>query len=158
MPPRKVHELTFLWFGLPGPLLTSGGSNKKSWEPPSQAQRSPGPFGPEPQKSPKRVRKGVPLRGAQSPQKVRHGVRKESKNAALDFFGTLFGLCGALFGDSGAPRGGGHPFGLFSDSFGVPGPKGPGDLCVSECQQISVPLHNGFLHGLELGLRHSYLT
>ena len=24
MPPRKVHELTFLWFGLPGPLLTIG--------------------------------------------------------------------------------------------------------------------------------------
>ena len=22
MPPRKVHELAFLWFGLPGPLLT----------------------------------------------------------------------------------------------------------------------------------------
>ena len=22
MPLRKVHELTFLWFGLPGPLLT----------------------------------------------------------------------------------------------------------------------------------------
>ena len=26
MPLRKVHELTFLWFGLPGPLLIKGGS------------------------------------------------------------------------------------------------------------------------------------
>ena len=40
----------------------------------------------------------------QSPQRVRHGVRKESKNAASDSFWTLFGLRGALFGDSGAPR------------------------------------------------------
>ena len=27
MPLRKVHELTFLWFGLPGPLLIWGGCN-----------------------------------------------------------------------------------------------------------------------------------
>ena len=33
----------------------------------------------------------------QSPQRVRHGVRKESKNAASDSFWTLFGLRGALF-------------------------------------------------------------
>ena len=26
MPLRKVHELTFLWFGLPGPLLIFGGA------------------------------------------------------------------------------------------------------------------------------------
>ena len=25
MPLRKVHELTFLWFGLPGPLLIPAG-------------------------------------------------------------------------------------------------------------------------------------
>ena len=54
----------------------------------------------------KRVRKGCPAPG--SPR-----VRKESKNAASDSFWTLFGLRGALFGDSGAPWGG-TPF---SDSF-----------------------------------------
>ena len=29
MPPRKVHELTFLWFGLPGPLLTALGTSTR---------------------------------------------------------------------------------------------------------------------------------
>ena len=28
MPLRRVHELTLLWFGLPGPLLTETGSAK----------------------------------------------------------------------------------------------------------------------------------
>ena len=28
MPPRKVHKLTFLWLGLPGPLLDKGGHLK----------------------------------------------------------------------------------------------------------------------------------
>ena len=35
MPPRKVHELTFLWFGLPGPLLIHVGLNISS-EPPTK--------------------------------------------------------------------------------------------------------------------------
>ena len=67
---------------------------------------------------------------------MRPGVRKESKKSPKLRFWTLFGLRGALFGDSGAP-GAGRPgtpfrtlFGLFSDSFGVPGPKGPGALCA----------------------------
>ena len=70
-------------------------------------------------RNPKRVRKESERvsrpGGPQSPQRVRHGVRKESKNAASDSFWTLFGLRGALFGDSavGLP-GAGHPFGLFS--------------------------------------------
>ena len=28
------------------------------------------------------------------------------------------------------PEAPGHPFGLFSDFFGVPGPEGPGGLCA----------------------------
>ena len=28
MPLRKVHELTFLWFGLPGPLLNVFGNGR----------------------------------------------------------------------------------------------------------------------------------
>ena len=77
-------------------------------KPPAWHRVLPGPSGPEPQKSPKRVRKGVPGPPAgepQSPQRVRPGVRKESTNTASDSFLTLFGLPGALFGDSGAPRG-----------------------------------------------------
>ena len=52
----------------------------------------------------------------------------ESEKSEAAFW-TLFGLWGALFGDSGAPgvEGLGEPFGLVLDSFGVPGPKGPGD-------------------------------
>ena len=64
-------------------------------------------------RNPKRVRKeSERVSGAsgpgkpQIPRRVRPGVRKESKNAASDsFWWTLFGLRGALFGDSGAPRG-----------------------------------------------------
>ena len=52
---------------------------------------------------------------------MRPGVRKESKNAASDSFWTLFGhTLWGLLGSLG-PQGPGHPFELFSDSFGVPG-------------------------------------
>ena len=30
MPPGKVHELAFLWFGLPGPLLIEGFGRDKN--------------------------------------------------------------------------------------------------------------------------------
>ena len=84
---------------------------------------SPGPFGPgtpeESEKTPERV----PRAGPQSP---RPGVSKESESQVLDSFRTLFGLRGALFGDSGgAVRG--TLSGLSSDSSRVPGPKGSGD-------------------------------
>ena len=67
--------------------------------------------GPEPQKSSKKYPKGCSGAsgpgGPQSPQRVRPRVRKESKKVQeAAFFGLFFGLCGALFGDSGAPRGG----------------------------------------------------
>ena len=32
MPPEKVHELTFLWFGLPGPLLMNLGWSPGFWK------------------------------------------------------------------------------------------------------------------------------
>ena len=113
------------------------------WEPPDQAQRSPGPFGPgtrKEEKSPKRAKRASRPGEPQSPQRVRHGVRKESKKAASDSFWTLFGLRGALFGDSGAPRAG-RPFGLFRTLFGfrarrawetsVPGRGVPKFMCLS---------------------------
>ena len=90
------------------------------------------------QKEPERVsRPGEP----QSPQRVRHGVRKESKKSPkLRFwtrfgpklrFWTLFGLHGGLFGDSGAPRGG-TPFRTLFGLFWGSGPEGPGKaLCLA---------------------------
>ena len=94
-----------------------------------------GPSGPEPQKSPKRVRKGVPPRGApespKSPPRSPKRVQKQSEAALLDSFrtpwGTLWGLRGSpgqdtlrtlfwLFPGSG-PEGPGRPLGLVG---GVP--------------------------------------
>ena len=85
-------------------------------------------------RNPGRVRKesgkSTPGQGPKSAQRVRPGVSKESEKSLKSDFRTLFGL----FRDSGAhslgtfgalPRG--TLSGLFSDSSGVPGPKGPGD-------------------------------
>ena len=88
-------------------------------------------------RNPRRVRKesgkSTPGQGPKSAQRVRPGVSKESEKSLKSDFQTLFGL----FRDSGAhslgtfgalPRG--TLSGLFSDSSGVPGPKGPGStLC-----------------------------
>ena len=82
----------------------------------------------------RRVRKGAPGPPASGSPRVPEECAPESEKSPkrVRSFWTLFGLRGALFGDSGAPRGpeaSGHPFGLFSDSLGVPGPKGLGALC-----------------------------
>ena len=86
---------------------------------------APGPFGPGSPKESEKSPKGCPgasgPRGPRSPQRVRPGVRKESKKSPKLRFWTLFGLRGALSGDFEARRGG-HPFGLFGGS----GPEGPG--------------------------------
>ena len=90
------------------------------------------------QKESVRVSRGLRPRKPppQSPQRVRPGVRKESKKSPkLRFWTLLFGLRGALFGDSGGGASGagglGTPlrtlFGLFWGS----GPEGPGSpLCA----------------------------
>ena len=95
-------------------------------------QGLPGPSGPEPRKSPKRVRKEYPGQGPKSAQRVRPGVSKESEKSLKSDFRTLFGL----FRDSGAhslgtfgalPRSSFRTlFGLFRGS----GPEGPGRSCV----------------------------
>ena len=85
--------------------------------PPAWHRGLPGPSGPEPQKSPKRVLKGVlgpPATG--SPRVPKEcapesgGSPKTQLRTLLDSFRTP-----ALFGDSGAPRpeAPGHPFRLF---------------------------------------------
>ena len=92
---------------------------------------SPGPFGPgtpeESEKSPERVPRGrapkVPKECAPESQKSPKRVRKSGFRLFSDSFetpgrtlSTLLGPCpGVLFPDS------------YSDSSGVPGPKGPGD-------------------------------
>ena len=101
-------------------LKNFGGRPSKpwNWEPPGLAQRPPGPFGPRTPKKSGKSPKGSSGPGEpQSPQRVRHGVRKKSKKQLR----TLFGL----FSDSVAhsspgPEAPGHPFGLCSDSFGIP--------------------------------------
>ena len=97
---------------------------------PRPTQGLPGPSGLEPLKSPKRVRKEYPGAGPQkcpkSAPRSLERVRKESKSQILDSFRTLSRLGAHSLGTFGAlPRG--TLSGLFSDSSGVPGPKGPRD-------------------------------
>ena len=104
--------------------------------PPAWHRGLPGPSGLEPQKSPKRVQKGVPappvLGSPRVPKECATSpirVQKESEDEFLDSFRTPWCTLCRLWGHPG-PEAPGHPFVLFSDSFGVPGPKGPGDLCA----------------------------
>ena len=98
------------------------------------AQGLPGPSGPEPRKSPKRVPKESPGAGPQGPRRVRPGVSKESEKSpkvrVLDSFRTLLRLRGALFADRGGPPratlSGLFNFGLFQGF----GPEGPGRPCA----------------------------
>ena len=73
----------------------------------------------------------VPRGGALSPERVwpwsLKTVRQESESQVLDSFRIRLRLRGALFRDSGGPTPG-TLTGLFSDSSGLPGPKGPGDF------------------------------
>ena len=99
--------------------------NESLGNPPAWHRGLPDPSRPGTPKESEKSPKGCPgASGAgepQSPQRVRPGVRKESKNAASDSFWTLFGPRGALFGDTLLDS-----FGLFWGS----GPKGPGALCA----------------------------
>ena len=101
-----------------------------SWERPGQAQRSLGPFGPGTPKESEKSPQGCPAPGG--PRVPKECATESEKNPKTQLR-TLFGL----FPDSVAhslgtlgPPGAGHPCGLFSDSFEVPGPKGPRDLCA----------------------------
>ena len=90
---------------------------------------SPEPFGPrtpeESEKSPESPPGGTPRVPEEcAPESQKSPKRVESQ--VLDSSRTLLRLRGALFGDPGGPVPG-TLSGLFSDSSGVPGPKGPGD-------------------------------
>ena len=97
--------------------------------PPAWHRGLPGPSGPEPQKSPKRVWKGVPGPLAPgSPRVPKECAPESEKSLRFRTPGrTLWGLWGSPGPAGQAPK---HPFGLFSDSCGVLGPKGPGALCA----------------------------
>ena len=85
----------------------------KFWEPPDQAQRSPGPFGPGTPKESEKSPKGRPApESPRVPKECATESEKSPKTQLRTSFWTPFGLRGALFGDSGAPRGG-TLFGLF---------------------------------------------
>ena len=78
------------------------------WEPPDLAQRCRALRARNPKrvrKESERVSRGFQPGQLQSPQRVRHGVRKLCENAASDSVWTLSGLRGALFGHSGVSRG-----------------------------------------------------
>ena len=87
--------------------------------------------------NPKRVRKeserasrGLrPRRGPRVPKECAPESEKSPKTQLRTFFGLFSDSVAHSLGTLGLPRAG-PPFGLFSDSFGVPGPKGPGDLCA----------------------------
>ena len=96
------------------------------WEPPGLAQSARGPFGPGTPKESEKSPKGCPERGApespkSAPRSPKRVQKKKPEAAFLDSFRTpgrtLWGLWGCQ-----RPEASGHPFGLFSDSFGVPGP------------------------------------
>ena len=90
----------------------SGIRNPPAWHRGLPGAEPPKESGKSPKGCPGASGSGEP----QSPQRVRPGVRKESKKSPKLRFWTLFGLRGALFGDSGAPRGRG-PRHTLSDSF-----------------------------------------
>ena len=80
---------------------------------------------------------------------VRPGVRKESKKSPKLRFWTLFGLRGALFGDSGAHRGR-RPRDTLVDSFRLfwgSGPEGPGSPLCQASGIVTLFGHSSFLTG-----------
>ena len=87
--------------------------------PPAWHRGLPGPSGPKPQKSPKRVQ-GVPAPPAPGSPRVPKECAPESekspKTQLRALLGDSFRTRGALFGDSGAPRGR-RPRDTLSDSF-----------------------------------------
>ena len=96
---------------------------------PAPHRDSPGPSGPEPRKSPKRVRKEYPGQGPKVPkecapesQKSPKRVRKSGFRLFSDSFETPGRTLSTLLGP--------WPGVLFSDSSAVPGPKGRGVPCV----------------------------
>ena len=107
--------------------------NHRIGNPPARHRGLPGPSRPEPRKRPKRVRKGVPCRGA---PRVRHGARTSPKTQLRTLLGLFSDSVADSLGTLGL-AGAGHPLGLFSDSFGVPGPKGP----ETSVPHRSVPNH-----------------
>ena len=123
MPLRKVHELTFLWFGLPGLLLIKGGGNC------FLGSCGPGKFT-EKGKFPKVLRGGCKRsfgpREQRSPKSLLHHPKLLLHQCQM-----RFGWCKRLFGDlcSLGPKDLLHPpprtFGNFPFSVNFPGPQLP---------------------------------
>ena len=99
----------------------------KACDRPRPTQGLPGPSGPEPRKSPKRVRKEYPGKGHQKcPKSAPRSLVERVRKSLKPDFRTLFGLFwtpGRTLWELLGPC----PGVLFPDSSGVPGPKGQGD-------------------------------
>ena len=99
---------------------------------PARHRALPGPSGPEPQKSPKRVRKGVrkgvpPRGGPRVPKECATESEKSPKRVRSCVFGLFSDSVAHSLGTLGL-SGAGHPFGLFWGA----GPEGPGrPLCLA---------------------------
>ena len=118
---------------------------------PRPTQGLPSPSGPEPRKSPKRVRKEHPGPGPQkspksAPRSLKR-VRKESESQVSDSFRTLLRLRGALFGDFSGP-GPGYSFRTLFGLFRGSGPEGLGRPCAGRGQS------QGFLLKTMIDFKH----
>ena len=90
------ESLSFVGLAQQVPLLSE--VSKRVGNPPAWHRGLPGPSGPEPQKSPKRVRKGVPGPPAPGSPRVPKECAPESEKSPKTQLRTLF----RLFSDSGA--------------------------------------------------------
>ena len=124
---RRTHNLIGLQFrAMPLIVWFESGSAL----PPTQGL--PGPSGPEPRKSPKRVQKKYPGPG---PQKFRKSAPppesqkspKRVEKSGFRLFSDSFETPGRTLSGTFGHLAWGTLSGLFSDSSGVLGPKGPGD-------------------------------
>ena len=107
--------------------------------PPTWHRGLPGPSGTV-QKESERVSRGLRPRGAPEYPKSAKRDQKRSLGLFSDFRAHSLGTLG--------PKAPGHPFGIFLDSFRVPGRKGPADLCAR-------PGGSQGLLFLEVSKRHS---
>ena len=73
-------------------------------------------------RNPKRVRK--------QSKSVSRGIKPQGAPESPKSAPCVFGLFSNSVAHSLLPEGPGRPFGFFADSFGIPGPKGTGDVCA----------------------------
>ena len=81
MPPGKVHELAFLWFGLPGPLLIFFGKRQGKPPPKKDLLSLTNPYNPWKRREERSKRQGIHRRGKKQGIPQKQG--KEGQCSAL---------------------------------------------------------------------------